>query len=149
MVAQAIQDQTSSADRILCEPKVVLIDALGAPHHPKEVAGGAMVLVLGEIAVDAPLLDHRISARHGPATAPRRETAPEEQREKQSKRTGEHEDDPDGVDVEPRGADVHGKGQNRADDQQEDADSDTHRFSLLHDGSTAIMLTAMLVGRKL
>jgi hypothetical protein len=50
------------------------------------------------------------------------------------------------VDVEPRGADLHGKGQNRTDYQKEDADSDTHRVGLLDDLSTAIVLTAMLVG---
>ena len=58
---------------------------------------------LGEITLDAPLLDHRVGAGHGPAPPMRRKAAPKLQRQHQAKGPGDHQDDPDRVDVEPRG----------------------------------------------
>src|SRR5215212_692222 len=91
---------------------------------------------LGEIAIDAPLLDHRVGAGHGPAPTIRRKAAPKQQRQHQAKRPGNHQDDSHGVDAEPRGADVDRKGQDRTDHQQEDADTKAHAPRLLHYAST-------------
>jgi hypothetical protein len=49
---------------------------------------------------------------------------------------GDHQDDPDGVDAESRGADVHREGQDGAHHQQKDADSKAQVPRLLNHAST-------------
>jgi hypothetical protein len=74
------------------------------------VAGGGRRL--GKVALDAALLDHPVGANH-PAAAPRGEAAPPQHRDHQPEQPRDHEDDPDRVEVEPGGAEVHREGEDR------------------------------------
>jgi hypothetical protein len=76
----------------------------GTPLGAPSVTAGAG---LGQITLDAPLLDHRVGARHRPVPPMGRKAAPKQQRQHQAKRPSDHQDDPDRVDAEPRGGDVH------------------------------------------
>src|SRR5919108_3080649 len=69
-------------------------------------------------------------ARGDAAAAVRREAAPEQQRHQQPDHPGDHQDDPDGVDVEALGAHVHREGEDGPHHQQEDAGPDAHVIPL-------------------
>src|SRR5215203_5620158 len=75
-------------------------------------------------------------AGHGPAPPIRRKAAPKQQRQHQAKRPGDHQDDPDRVEVEPRGGDVHREGQDGPHHQQKDTDPRLKAARLLQDAST-------------
>src|SRR5207249_4634762 len=67
------------------------------------------------------------AGRPVPRTCPR---LPEQQREQDAHETHAHQDPADGVDVDAARGSIHGKRQDRADRDQEDSNSESHRSSL-------------------
>jgi hypothetical protein len=54
--------------------------------NPLRAPISAVLTVLGELPLDAPLLDHRVGAGHAPTPPIRRKAAPKQQRQHQTKR---------------------------------------------------------------
>jgi hypothetical protein len=68
--------------------------------------------MIRETTLNTALFNHAFVGQGGAdATAVGREAAPEQQRQEQADHAGDHQDDPNGVEVKARGGDVHGEGQ--------------------------------------
>jgi hypothetical protein len=97
-------------------------EAILRPNPPEPVMRRAWVGVRGgRVRCAAPGPPCRGRPRSGSADTAR--SCPKQQRQHQANRPGDHQDDPDGVDAEARGAHVHRKGQDRPHHQQKDADA--------------------------